>query len=109
MSISGGEKAVSSASVAFDLNVFSLECVKRASYRVTSNASIEITVNDSIAVCVIHFSKPVSNEAAELAAESLRLEVLDQDLRFAVAAETAHVRNAVLALAFSRSGLQEVE
>jgi hypothetical protein len=35
--------------------------------------------------------------------------VLDQDLRASIARETEPVRNAVLALAFSRTGLQENE
>jgi His-Xaa-Ser system protein HxsD len=97
---------VASATVSFDLSVFSLDCVKRAAYRVTAKASVEIATEAGNAVCVIHFSKPVTQEAAAKAVEGLRLEVLDQDLRSVVAAETASVRNTILALAFSRSGLQ---
>jgi His-Xaa-Ser system protein HxsD len=106
---SGGDDAVKSATVSFDLKVFSLDCVKRAAYRVTRDASVEIVVHDDVADCVIHFTKPLASDLAEHAIEALRVEVLDQDLRSIVASETASVRNAVLALAFSRSGLQSGE
>lgn len=94
------------AQVKFDLSVFSLDCVKRAAYRVTRNAAVEITLEDGFAVCALNFSKSVTRAAADAAMERLRLEVLDQDLRSTIASETASVRNAILALAFSRSGLQ---
>jgi His-Xaa-Ser system protein HxsD len=102
----GNTEALHTATISFDLKVFALDCVKRAAYRVTSNSSVDIAVEDGLAKCVLHFSKPISAELAARATEALRLEVLDQDLRNAVAQETASVRNAVLALAFSRSGLQ---
>ncbi|MES0205260.1 hypothetical protein [Mesorhizobium sp. LNHC209A00] len=97
---------VQTAHVNFDLSVFSLDCVKRAAYRVTGNAAVDITIEDGFAVCTINFSKAVGWVSADAAKERLRLEVLDQDLRSSIAAETATVRNAILALAFSRSGLQ---
>ncbi|TIN31731.1 MAG: His-Xaa-Ser system protein HxsD [Mesorhizobium sp.] len=97
---------VLTAQVKFDLSVFSLDCVKRAAYRVTGNAAVEITIEGGFAVCTINFSKAAARTSADAAVERLRLEVLDQDLRSSIAAETATVRNAILALAFSRSGLQ---
>ncbi|CDX57737.1 hypothetical protein C7U60_19135 [Mesorhizobium plurifarium] len=66
-------------------------------------------MENGFAKCTLHFSKPVSSEQADRAVEALRLEVLDQDLRKVMAEETASVRNAVLALAFSKSGLQSVD
>ncbi|MER9629425.1 hypothetical protein [Mesorhizobium sp. M0296] len=100
---------VKSAEIRFDLKVFTLDCVKRAAYRVTGDSSVTIAIEAGLAKCVLHFSKPISGEQAERAIEALRLEVLDQDLRGVVAKETASVRNAVLALAFSKSGLQSVD
>lgn len=103
---SRNSELVPTAEVKFDLSVFSLDGVKRAAYRVTGNAAVEITIRDGFAVCIINFSKAVTRASADAAIERLRLEVLDQDLRGTIAAETASVRNAILALAFSRSGLQ---
>ncbi|MER9689661.1 MULTISPECIES: hypothetical protein [unclassified Mesorhizobium] len=97
---------VQTAHVKFDLSVFSLDCVKRAAYRVTGNAAVEIMIEGGFAVCTINFNKAAARASADAAVERLRLEVLDQDLRSSIAAESAMVRNAILALAFSRSGLQ---
>ncbi|MES0064172.1 His-Xaa-Ser system protein HxsD [Mesorhizobium sp. M0041] len=97
---------VQTTQVKFDLSVFSLDCVKRAAYRVTGNAAVEITIEGGFAVCTINFSKAAARTSADAAVERLRLEVLDQDLRSSIAAETATVRKAILALAFSKSGLQ---
>src|SRR4051794_29319527 len=99
-------KLAPTATVTFDLSVFSLDCIKRASYRTTADSAVDISVEGGHAVCVIHFRSPVTPELAARASERLRLEVLDQDLRSIVAAETSTVRNTILALAFSRSGLQ---
>ncbi|TIM15502.1 MAG: hypothetical protein E5Y67_07070 [Mesorhizobium sp.] len=103
---SHGGELVQSAQAKFDLSVFGLDCVKRAAYRVTGNAAVDITLEDGFAVCALNFSKAITRAAADTAIERLRLEVLDQDLRGTIASETASVRNAILALAFSRSGLQ---
>lgn len=100
---------VASATESFDLSVFSLDCVKRAAYRLTAKASVDIWTEAGNAVCVLHFTKPISREHAANVVARLRLEVLDQDLRSVVAAETATLRNTILALAFSRSGLQSVD
>ncbi|WP_287321258.1 hypothetical protein [Mesorhizobium sp.] len=100
---------VASATESFDLSVFSLDCIKRAAYRMTAKASVDISTEAGNIVCVLHFTKPVTWEQAAKAVEGLRLEVLDQDLRSVVAAETATLRNTILALAFSRSGLQSVD
>lgn len=104
--VPGDSELVRTAQAKFDLAVFSLDCVKRAAYRVTGNAAVEITIENGSTVCTINFSKAVGRASADAAIERLQLEVLDQDLRSAIAAETASVRNAILALAFSRSGLQ---
>ena len=80
---------------------FPLDCIKRAAYRMTAKASVDISTEAGNVVCVLHFTKPVTREQAAKAVEGLRLEVLDQDLRSVVAAETATVRNTILALAFS--------
>jgi His-Xaa-Ser system protein HxsD len=95
--------------VSFDLSVYSLETLKRAAYRLTGKASFEIKVVDGSGICTIRFTSPVSVQEAQRVADNLRTEVLDQDLRASLAQETMVYRNAVLALAFSRSGLQTSE
>lgn len=88
----------------FDLEAYTLDAVQRAAYRLSDRASCEFTVdNGSLEVDLT----PVGNgDAAALLAE-LRNESLDQILRARIRDETAEVRNLVLALAFSRTSLNE--
>jgi DNA-binding FrmR family transcriptional regulator len=51
----------------------------------------------------------MDSAAAEKAVRELQAEVLDQDLRATISRETEPMRNAILALAFSRTGLQGSE
>ena len=65
----------------------SIDTVKRAAYRMSGNASIDIGTENGFAACTVHFGKPASAELVTKTAEAFRLEVLDQDLRAIVAAE----------------------
>jgi len=91
--------------VSFDSASHSVDAVQRAAYRLSDRASFEIVdAQGVIAVTVSPLTE--DGDLAELIAD-LRTEVLDQVLRERIRAETADVRNLVLALAFSRTGLAE--
>ena len=93
--------------VSFDSAAHSVDAVQRAAYRLSGRASFEIVSGaDAIAVTVTPLSEDA--KADGLIAE-LRTEVLDQVLRERVRTETADVRNLVLALAFSRTGLVDAD
>lgn len=53
--------------------------------------------------------EPKDEERIEGLVAAFRNEVLDQDLRSIIAKETEAIRNAVLAFAFSKTGLQDGE
>ena len=61
---------------------------------------------DNTTLAVLSFSPDVTQDEKAALQREFRNEVLDQDLREVIGAETAGVRNAVLAYAFSRTGLQ---
>src|SRR4051812_20006733 len=88
----------------FDARVFALQSVKKAAYRFLKNFGTEITQDGDSWVCALRFSVPPNAETMERAERELRAEVLDQDLRASIARETEPVRNAVLAMAFARTG-----
>ena len=92
--------------LSFDTAVYGLETIKKAAYRLIDRAVVEISLGDGAVICVVRHRD--SNRAIEVQqlADELRAEVLDQDLRRLIGEETAPVRNAVLAYAFSRTGLQ---
>ena len=106
---SGGGNAPASTRVTFDARVHALPIIKKAAYRFLNNFDSEITQEGDTWVCTLKFAAPASSDAIERAERELRAEVLDQDLRASIARETEPVRNAILALAFSRTGLQGSE
>jgi His-Xaa-Ser system protein HxsD len=96
---------MSSQRASFDLSSYSLDAVQRAAYRLSDRASCEILVEEG-AVEVVLTPLEDADDVAGMVAE-LRNEALDQVLRERIREETRDVRNLVLALAFSRTGLIE--
>lgn len=92
--------------VRFDTRVYSLAIIKKASYRFLKTFVAEITQDGDFWVCTLNFVAPFDADTMAKASRELHAEVLDQDLRATVSRETEAVRNTILALAFSRTGLQ---
>jgi His-Xaa-Ser system protein HxsD len=85
----------------------SVDAVQRAAYRLSDRISCQVEPGgDAIAVTVTVLDDEADADA--LIAE-LRTEVLDQVLRERIRAETGDVRNLVLAMAFSRTGLADAD
>jgi His-Xaa-Ser system protein HxsD len=95
--------------VRFDSRVYALPTVKKAAYRFLKTFTTAIAQDGDEWVCTLSFATPTDGEALEKAKRELQAEVLDQDLREVVARETEPLRNTILALAFSRTGLQGSE
>lgn len=92
--------------LALDEAVYSLETVQKAAYRFIDRLTILISREDGQIVCEL---SPVADrtQAFQSVIDDFKRELLDQQLRAQIKAETEAVRNLILALAFSRSGLQE--
>ncbi len=101
-----GASVVSSVETEFSAEVFSLGTVKKSAYRMLDQFSTDIRAEGTVIRCRLDFRTPISQKQAQKAVMEFRDEVLDQDLRHIVAEETAPMRNAILAHAFSRTGLQ---
>ena len=91
--------------VKFDSRVFSLDSVKKAAYRYIDKFSIDIGVYEDQIICGLSFLSKVTPEGAAHLLDEFKKEVLDQDLRKTIAAETEGVRNLILAHAFSKTSL----
>lgn len=90
--------------VRFAAALYSIDAVKRAAYRFTDRVAIDIQPDTDGICCTL---RALSSKSDLTALEGqFRNEVLDQDLRISVAKETEQVRNLVLSLAFSKTGLQ---
>lgn len=93
--------------VSFDAEAYSIDAVQRAAYRLSDRISCEISSSDGL----IEVEVTALEDSSDLAliVGELRNEALDQVLRERIREETTDVRNLVLALAFSRTGLSETD
>jgi His-Xaa-Ser system protein HxsD len=88
-----------------DLAVYSLDCIKRSAYRFTDSFALDLRIEGNVALCALSFDAKTSDQEIDSVVASFQKELLDQDLRATVRAETKDVRNLILAHAFSRTGL----
>jgi His-Xaa-Ser system protein HxsD len=93
--------------VSFDRAGHSIDSVQRAAYRLSDRLSCEVVSSDE--AIEVRLAVPDENTDPDGLVGEFRNEVLDQVLRERIRTETADVRNLVLALAFSRTGLAEAD
>jgi len=91
--------------VSFDGSTASIDAVQRAAYRLSDRISCDIAAGEGSIEVTVHPAEPDADVEALIG--ELRNEVLDQVLRERIRGETADVRNLVLAVAFSKTGLVE--
>lgn len=89
-----------------DSRVYRLSAIKKAAYRLgdRSFVSIEAPAGDQIRVLLTPKNESMRGESLE---GDFRNELLDQELREAIAEETERVRNLILAHAFSGLTIEE--
>lgn len=98
---------MSEPKLCFDRAGYSLDAIQRAAYRFSDRLSCDISDGAETIEVSLHIADNVEDPGAVLA--DFRNEVLDQVLRERIRAETGDVRNLVLALAFSKTGLIEAD
>lgn len=91
--------------IEFSREAYSLDAVKRAAYRFSDRLIVDITTEDRAIRCSVT-ARVLSDPRTANLIDSFKLEVLDQDLRSTISAETESLRNLILAYAFSKTGLQ---
>jgi His-Xaa-Ser system protein HxsD len=99
-----GSTPVINKSLTFDATAYSVDAIQRAMYRLSDRLSGDVRGSNGINICVLQLEATDKSEAELLVAE-FRKEVLDQTLRERIRNETQEVRNLILALAFSNTGL----
>lgn len=80
--------------------------IKKAAYCLSGRCSFDFQLDGSDLICKLLFPRPQPPEVVVSTELAFRNELLDQDLRARIAEETAPIRNAVLAFAFSKTGIQ---
>jgi His-Xaa-Ser system protein HxsD len=93
--------------VEFDRNVYKLSAVKKAAYKYGS--LFHIVIEETREATVVSLKPTATCRDSEEAAGQFCNEVLDQELREEIAAETKGVRDLLLAHAFSKTSLIDSE
>jgi len=91
--------------VTFDSAAFSLDAVKTACYKFLDRFTPDIELCEGKIICHLSIDDKFSEAAVNANVDDLKKEVLDQDLRLKLKAETEPIRNLILAHAFSKTGL----
>jgi His-Xaa-Ser system protein HxsD len=88
-----------------DRSAYSLEAAQKAAYRFIDRLTVVLSQDDTHVLCDIDAIPRFQSQLDRVLADFKR-ELLDQQLRCQIKAETEGVRNLIMAYAFSRSGLQ---
>lgn len=97
--------AADSVELVFDERLFSIDAVQKAAYRFIHIYAMDMSLSDDNISCTLTSSLEHSPEEAERYISEFKKEVLDQHLRIKIKTETEAVRNLILGIAFSNSGL----
>ena len=92
--------------VFFAAGLYDIEALKRAAYRFSDRVAMELLPSTEGMLCRLMPTGKREPNWQNLEAE-FRTEVLDQELRQKIAAETEPYRNLVLSLAFSKTPLAQ--
>lgn len=81
----------------------------KAAYRFSDRFVCDISKTATSIICALNFRQSIEADFVRTAIDQFKLEVLDNELRRSVAERTEPLRTAILAYAFSKSGLQSTE
>jgi His-Xaa-Ser system protein HxsD len=87
----------------FEQSAYTADAIQRAAYSMSDQLSIDLISEGGKHRCVVHVL-PDAKEAGGVLDE-LRIRALDEVLRERIRGETEGVRNLILSLAFSETGL----
>lgn len=93
----------------FDERVYSVEAVQKAAYRLMNSIVVDISIKNGKILCKVNPSIGIDPVGLEKSLQEFKKEVLDQHLRLKIKSETEQVRNLIIGIAFSNTGLQSSE
>ena len=93
----------------FDKKAYAVEALQKAAYRGINYFTVDFSANNGNHECVLVPNIGVSDQEFQCAIEEFRKDALDYQLRLKLNAETEPVRNLIIGIAFSKTGLQGSE
>jgi His-Xaa-Ser system protein HxsD len=89
----------------FDERIYAVQVLQKAAYRSMSFLTVDIAVNGGQFICALSSNIGVDESSFLNAVQEFRKDVLDYQLRHQLSAETQPIKNLILGLAFSKTGL----
>ncbi|WP_341522550.1 His-Xaa-Ser system protein HxsD [Pseudomonas sp. G.S.17] len=89
----------------FDERLYDAQVLQKAAYRSINALTVDITPNGGQFVCVLSSNTGVDEQSFLLAVQEFKKDALDYQLRHRLAVETQPIKNLILGLAFSKTGL----
>jgi His-Xaa-Ser system protein HxsD len=99
-----GEGNLTEHRLTFEVATHSADAIQRAAYKLSDRLSCDLTTEEAVYCCDLHVVAETQAEVDAVLGD-FRNEVLDETLRERIRGETREVRNLILALAFSNTGL----
>jgi His-Xaa-Ser system protein HxsD len=90
----------------FPSSIYDAEAIQKSAYKSLNLFTLDLQSSAEAFNCKLTANNGVSDELFAHAVEEFKKEVLDQQLRLKLKAETESVRNLILGIAFSNTGLQ---
>jgi His-Xaa-Ser system protein HxsD len=89
----------------FDELLYDAQVLQKAAYRAMNSLTVDIACADRKFSCVLTSNIGIDEPSFLLAVQEFKKDVLDYQLRHRLNAETLPVKNLILGLAFSKTGL----
>lgn len=93
----------------FDERLYSVEALQKAAYRYIHVLVADFSLGEGKVHCLLTPKHGVGDETFPRHVQEFKNEVLDQQLRLKIREDTEQVRNLILGIAFSNTGLQTGE
>jgi His-Xaa-Ser system protein HxsD len=94
-----------SNSLIYDGRLYDAQSFQKAAYRALNALTVDLKLDNGKFVCAISPNIGVDERQYLLAIQEFKKDVLDYQLRFKLKSETEQVRNLILGIAFSNTGL----
>lgn len=94
----------------YDGQLYSAEAIQKAAYRSMTYLTADISLSDAgLILCVLVPNKSITEEQFTFGIEEFKKHVIDYQLRHNIKKETEPLRNLILGVAFSNTGLLQSE
>ncbi|MBY8950057.1 His-Xaa-Ser system protein HxsD [Pseudomonas sp. SH10-3B] len=94
-----------SGTLTFDERLYDVQVLQKAAYRSINSLTADISLTEGQFICALSSNIDVDEPSFLFALQEFKKDVLDYQLRHRLNAETQPIKNLILGLAFSKTGL----